>query len=78
MVLLVVDDPTESGTGGCLQNNWKVGAVVTQNGNKQRANKSENRTTATTETKAARRARTRATTMRETIMTGRKSAVPLW
>ena len=44
-----------------------------QNGNKQRANKSKNRTTATTETKAARRARTtRATTMRETRMTGRK------
>jgi hypothetical protein len=51
----------------------------TQNGNKQRANKSKNITTATTERNAARRARrTRATTMREARMTGRKSAVPLW
>jgi hypothetical protein len=40
-----------------------VGAVATQNGNKHRAK---------TETKAARNART---TMRETRMTGRKSAI---
>ena len=53
---------TESSVGGCCSNaKWQQ-------------TESKNRTMATTETKAARRA----TTMRETRMTGRKSAVPSW